>query len=64
MTPRTVPKPADFAELLRFQRPRFDLTAARLARAHTIADLRTIARKVTPKAWAHVGSSPSPEPLS
>ena len=50
MTPRSVPKPADFAELLRFQRPRFDLTAARLARAQTIADLRTIARKVTPKA--------------
>jgi len=50
MTSRTLPKPADFAELLRFQRPRFDLTAARLARAQTIADLRTIARRVTPRA--------------
>ncbi len=50
MTARLIPKPADFAELLKFQRPRLNRTTARLARAHTIADLRTIARKVTPKA--------------
>jgi L-lactate dehydrogenase (cytochrome) len=50
MTERQVPKPSDFAELLKFQRPTFDRTAARLARAHTIADLRTIAKRVTPRA--------------
>lgn len=50
MTERMLPQPRDFAELLKFQPPRFDRTAARLAGAHTIADLRTIAKKVTPKA--------------
>jgi len=50
MTERQVPKPSDFADLLRFQRPSLDRTAARLARAHTIADLRRIAKRVTPKA--------------
>ena len=38
MTERRVPKPADFADLLRFRRPTLDRTAARLANAHTIAD--------------------------
>jgi L-lactate dehydrogenase (cytochrome) len=47
---RQVPKPRDFAELLRFQRPTWNITERRLERAHTIADLRTIARHVTPKA--------------
>jgi L-lactate dehydrogenase (cytochrome) len=50
MTERQVPRPSDLAELLKFQRPTFDRTAARLARAHTIADLRKIAKRVTPKA--------------
>ena len=50
MTERQVPRPSDFAELLKFQRPTLDRTAARLAHAHTIADLRTIAKRVTPKA--------------
>jgi L-lactate dehydrogenase (cytochrome) len=50
MTERQVPKPSDFAELLKFRRPTFDRTAARLARAHTIADLRAIAKRVTPTA--------------
>jgi len=50
MTRRQVPRPSDFRELLRFQRPTLDRTAARLARAHTIADLRAIAKRVTPKA--------------
>src|SRR6478752_9020508 len=47
---RRVPKPRDFADLLRFQRPQLSVTARRLARAQTIADLRDIARRVTPKA--------------
>lgn len=50
MTTRQVPKPSDFAELLKFQRPTLNRTKARLARAHTIADLRDIAKRVTPKA--------------
>ena len=47
---RRVPRPRDFADLLRFQRPQLSVTARRLARAQTIADLREIARRVTPKA--------------
>ena len=47
---RRIPNPRDFADLLRFQRPQRSVTARRLARAHTIADLREIARRVTPKA--------------
>jgi L-lactate dehydrogenase (cytochrome) len=50
MTERMMPRPRDFAELLKFQRPSLDRTASRLARAHTIGDLRDIARRVTPKA--------------
>ncbi len=50
MTTRQVPKPSDFAELLKFQRPTLNRTKARLERAHTIADLRDIAKRVTPKA--------------
>lgn len=47
---RRVPKPHDFADLLRFERPQLSVTARRLARAQTIADLRDIARRVTPRA--------------
>ena len=50
MTRRQAPRPKDFAELLRFERPTLDRTAARLKRAHTIADLRDIAKRVTPRA--------------
>ena len=47
---RQIPKPSDFAELLKFKSPTFDATERRLANAHTIADLRKIAKRVTPKA--------------
>jgi L-lactate dehydrogenase (cytochrome) len=47
---RQVPRPKDFAELLKFRKPVLDATGRRLAGAHTIADLRRIARRVTPKA--------------
>lgn len=50
MTKRQFPRPSDFADLLKFKRPTLDVTSARLARAHTIADLREIARRVTPQA--------------
>jgi L-lactate dehydrogenase (cytochrome) len=50
MTTRRLPKPGDFADLLVFRRPTFDVTARRLANAHTIADLRAIAKRTTPKA--------------
>ncbi len=50
MNQRQIPKPTDFVDLLKFRRPTLSRTASRLARAHTIADLRDIARRVTPKA--------------
>ena len=50
MTDRRIPRPAEFADLLRFRAPTLDRTARRLENAHTIADLRRIARRVTPKA--------------
>jgi L-lactate dehydrogenase (cytochrome) len=50
MSERRIPKPSDFTDLLRFRRPTLDATARRLANAHSIADLRRIAKRVTPKA--------------
>ena len=49
MTARRLPRPSALSELLAFRRPTWNPTARRLARAHTIADLRDIARRVTPK---------------
>lgn len=50
MTGRRIPRCADFGELLRFRRPTLDRAGARLANAHTVADLRAIAQRVTPRA--------------
>ena len=50
MTRRQLPRPSAFADLLKFKRPTLDRNAARLSRAHTISDLRDIAKRVTPKA--------------
>ena len=50
MSGRRFPRPREFADLVAFRRPVLDPTTRRLANAHTIADLRTIAKKVTPKA--------------
>lgn len=50
MTDRRIPTPSDFADLLKFRTPTLDATARRLANAHTIADLRAIAKRVTPRA--------------
>lgn len=49
-THRHLPRPRDLADLLVFRRPTIHPTTRRLANAHTIADLRTIARRTTPKA--------------
>lgn len=47
---RQIPRPGDFADLLSFSRPDWNASRRRLARAHTIADLREIAKRVTPRA--------------
>lgn len=47
---RQFPRPKDFAELLKFEKPTLNVTQRRLERAQSIADLREIARRVTPKA--------------
>lgn len=50
MIARRVPRPTDFVELLQFKRPILSPTRRRLANAHTIWDLRDIAKRVTPTA--------------
>ena len=50
MVERKFPKARDLRPLLQFRRPEFDATKRRLDRALTIADLRTIARRRTPRA--------------
>ena len=47
---RRLPHPADFAQLLRLKSPIWDPTIRRLAAAHTIHDLRSIAQRTTPRA--------------
>lgn len=49
-TRRRVPRPRDLAPLLRFKRPVWSRKRRRLAAALTIADLRLIAKRRTPKA--------------
>ncbi|AUS78969.1 alpha-hydroxy-acid oxidizing protein [Actinoalloteichus sp. AHMU CJ021] len=50
MSERRLPRWSEFAPLLRPQVPKLNPTERRLDRAHTIGDLRTIARKRTPRA--------------
>ncbi len=50
MTTRQFPNPRELAELLRFKKPVLSPTKRRLESAHTVADLRRIAHRVTPKA--------------
>ena len=47
---RQVPSPTQIFELLKFKKPNFDATDRRLQSALTIADLRLIAKRRTPKA--------------
>lgn len=50
MVKRQFPDPRELAELMRFKRPTLNPTDRRLERALTIADLRDIAERRTPKA--------------
>ncbi len=47
---RQMPSPRQLAPLLKPKKPEFSATRRRLARAHTIHDLRDIARRRTPRA--------------
>src|ERR1700712_5680859 len=47
---RSVPKPRELLELMQFKKPELNAKKRRLDSALTIADLRTIAKKRTPKA--------------
>lgn len=48
--PRQLPKVAEIRQLLQFRRPTLDPVARRLAAALTIADLRRVAKRTTPRA--------------
>ncbi|MEU6642238.1 alpha-hydroxy acid oxidase [Saccharomonospora sp. NPDC046836] len=50
MTKRRLPRPAELAQILRPRPLRLNPTDRRLAAAHTIADLRTVARRRAPRA--------------
>ncbi|AWB85317.1 alpha-hydroxy acid oxidase [Mycetocola zhujimingii] len=50
MVDRRIPKVRDLAPLMQFKKPEFNARTRRLAAATSIADLRTIAKRVTPKA--------------
>ena len=50
MVQRQLPKPAEIFDLLKFKAPELDGRKRRLQAALTIADLRTIAKRRTPKA--------------
>ncbi|MGX5696259.1 alpha-hydroxy acid oxidase [Agromyces soli] len=50
MVERQLPNPREIFELMKFKTPTWDATDRRLERAHTIWDLRDIAKRRTPKA--------------
>ncbi|HEX4057766.1 MAG TPA: alpha-hydroxy acid oxidase [Galbitalea sp.] len=50
MVTRQVPKPRELLELMKFKKPEFNARKRRLNAALTISDLRTIAKRRTPKA--------------
>ncbi|GAA4832149.1 quinone-dependent L-lactate dehydrogenase [Luteimicrobium xylanilyticum] len=50
MVQRQLPRPAELRELVRFKRPDLDARRRRLASALTIEDLRTLAKRRTPRA--------------
>ncbi|MGR0320590.1 alpha-hydroxy acid oxidase [Agromyces sp. ZXT2-3] len=50
MVQRQLPNPRELAELMRFKTPTLNATERRLEKALTIADLRAIAKRRTPKA--------------
>lgn len=50
MVTRQIPKIAELLELMQFKKPEFNARKRRLGSALTIADLRSIAHRRTPKA--------------
>src|SRR5260370_6763085 len=50
MVTRQVPKPSELLELMKFKKPQLNAKKRRLDAALTINDLRTIAKRRTPKA--------------
>ena len=50
MVQRQFPNPRELAQLMQFKKPTMNPTDRRLAQALTIADLRAIAKRRTPKA--------------
>ena len=50
MVKRRFPRPSELAPLMRFKKPTLNAKKRRLDAAHTIADLRAIAQRRTPKA--------------
>ncbi len=50
MVKRQIPNPIELAELMKFKKPTLNPTDRRLEKALTIVDLRTIAKRRTPKA--------------
>ena len=50
MVKRQFPRPAELLDLMKFKKPQFNAKKRRLDAALTIADLRTIAKRRTPKA--------------
>ncbi|OZB83828.1 MAG: hypothetical protein B7X41_15315, partial [Microbacterium sp. 14-71-5] len=50
MVQRQLPNPAEIFDLMKFKAPELDGTKRRLEGALTISDLRTIAKRRTPKA--------------
>jgi L-lactate dehydrogenase (cytochrome) len=61
---RRVPRPRELAPLIGFRRPQLDATARRLSKALTIEDLRTLAKRRTPKAAFDYTDGAAEEELS
>ncbi|MCW2591174.1 MAG: alpha-hydroxyacid dehydrogenase, FMN-dependent L-lactate dehydrogenase [Mycobacterium sp.] len=61
---RRVPRPRELAPLIGFRRPQLDATARRLSKALTIEDLRTLAKRRTPRAAFDYTDGAAEEELS
>ena len=64
MMDRRIPRPRELAPLIQFKKPTLNPTARRLADALTIADLRRIAKRRTPKAAFDYTDGAAEEELS
>ncbi len=61
---RRIPRPRELAPLIQFKKPRLNPTARRLSDALTIADLRAIAKRRTPRAAFDYTDGAAEEELS